>query len=112
MQDNALDNEELRRVAAEINSVVVNKQHPSGDDLGYFTMLMVELHIRKHNLPGVRIEDFKTHVDALNPPSRFSEDAMKDLQCRIDYSHEFVSRLMEKGYSDELDPLLTDLRGL
>ena len=112
MPDHTLDDNECKTVAVKINEAVVNKQFPSEDDLERFTMLMVELHIRKHNLPSVRIDDFKIHVDAINPPNWFSDDAKKELQCRVDYSHEFVWGLMEKGYSNELDHLLIALQDL
>ena len=83
-----LSKNNCKQIADLIDNVVINKQHPSIDDLQRFTKLMFELHNKQFDLSGLSMNDFKNYIR--NP---FSIDAMLEMDNRIEFASELVDQL-------------------
>ena len=102
-RDNILTGNQCKQVAEQIDRVVKNKEFPGEDELSAFTALMFELHKKRANLPGISMDNFISHIR-----DPFTEEAIQELNDRIDYAHELVWELEEnpsKEYLPNLVPL-------
>ena len=92
-----LTDDECKTVASVIDSIVINKTYPGEDDQWRFTMLMFELHKKRFNLLYTTMNSFTRYI---NDP--FSEDAIQELNDRINFAQELVYAIYERGDKEYL----------